>query len=103
MVHLTLRDVNDNAPQMPSKSVYEIDENANEVDLNFRLHSSEKLSFLRYRTWYWMNNFMLLTKTIRTPPTLKFCMKSYQSSQVRQMVFPILMVEQINHDKINFS
>jgi hypothetical protein len=31
-VRLVLKDVNDNAPQMPSKPVpYEIDENANEV------------------------------------------------------------------------
>ena len=32
IIHLILRDVNDNAPQMPLKADYEIDENANEVN-----------------------------------------------------------------------
>lgn len=40
-IHLTLLDVNDNAPQMPSKTDYEINENANEVQISMSLINLE--------------------------------------------------------------
>lgn len=38
VIHLILLDVNDNAPQMPVKAEYEVDENADEVGVAMNFH-----------------------------------------------------------------
>lgn len=77
-VRLILKDVNDNAPEMPIKAEYELDENESEVvNLKACGISSYNLIAFPFRIMLLMLSFMLLTKTIPTLQTLKSYTRFY--------------------------